>query len=75
MVGVAVINNSLACIFTFTTSYWIDASGLANTFIAIGVLSFVFHMTTVPMMIFGKSARRWTQLRYQRFLALRDGEK
>jgi MFS family permease len=75
MVGVAVINNSLACVFTFVTSYWIDGSGIGNTFIAIGVLSFVFHMTTVPMMIWGKDCRRWTQTRYQRFLSLRDGER
>ncbi|EGP86637.1 unnamed protein product [Zymoseptoria tritici ST99CH_1A5] len=75
MVGVAVINNTLACLFTFTTSYWIEASGLADTFIAIGVLSFVFQMTTVPMMIWGKACRRWTYQRYQRFLYLRDGEQ
>lgn len=74
MVGVAVINNSLACVFTFVTSYWIDASGLANTFIAIGVLSLVFHATTIPMLIWGKSCRRWTQRRYKRFLYLRDGQ-
>jgi MFS family permease len=94
MVGVAVINNSLACIFTFTTSkcsvsagatdklvltngsgLWISASGLQNTFIAIGVLSFVFQMTTVPMIVWGKACRRWTYQRYQRFLYLRDGEQ
>ncbi|KAK4613923.1 hypothetical protein CLAFUW4_09376 [Fulvia fulva] len=75
MVGVAVINNTLACIFTFTGSYWIDASGLSGTFIGIGVLSFAFQMTTVPMMIWGKSCRRWTYQKYQRFLYLRDGER
>ncbi|PIA96064.1 putative MFS-type transporter [Cercospora beticola] len=75
MVGVAVINNTLACIFTFLASRWIDASGLANTFIAIGVLSLVFHLTTIPMQIFGKTCRRWTYNRYQRFLELRDGER
>ncbi|KAI5363996.1 Putative major facilitator superfamily, MFS transporter superfamily [Septoria linicola] len=75
MVGVAVINNTLACIFTFVTSYWIEASGLANTFIAIGVLSLFFHSTTIPMMIYGKSCRMWTLQRYKRFLYLRDGER
>lgn len=73
MVGVATINNSIALIFTFTASDWLDASGIRNTFIAIGVLSFVFIMTTVPMMIWGKKARRWTRGRYQRFLEIRDG--
>ncbi|CAK4034435.1 MFS-type transporter [Lecanosticta acicola] len=75
MVGVAVINNSLACILTFTCSYWLDASGLGNTFIAIGVLSLFFQLTTVPMIIWGKTCRRWTLRQYQRFLYLRDGEK
>jgi MFS family permease len=73
MVGVATINNSIALIFTFTASDWIDASGVKNTFIAIGVLAFVFIMTTVPMMIWGKRSRRWTRGRYQRFLEIRDG--
>ncbi|KAK4542601.1 hypothetical protein LTR36_006649 [Oleoguttula mirabilis] len=73
MVGVAVINNTLACIFTFVCSYWIDASGLANTFIAIGVLSLFFHSLTVPMMIWGKSSRRWTANKYRNYLYIRDG--
>ncbi|KAK4498209.1 hypothetical protein PRZ48_010866 [Zasmidium cellare] len=55
--------------------YWIDASGLSGTFIGIGVLSFAFQMTTVPMMIWGKTFRRWTYQKYQRFLYLRDGEQ
>jgi MFS family permease len=73
MVGVATINNSIALVFTFTASDWIEASGVRNTFIAIGVLAFVFIMTTLPMMIWGKTSRRWTRDRYQRFLEIRDG--
>ncbi|KAI1618255.1 serine/threonine kinase 16 [Exophiala viscosa] len=73
MVGVATINNSIALIFTFTASDWIDASGVRNCFIAIGVLAFVFLMTTLPMIIWGKKARRFTRDRYLRFLEIRDG--
>ncbi|OQO00071.1 hypothetical protein B0A48_14274 [Cryoendolithus antarcticus] len=73
MVGVAVINNTLACIFTFVCSFWIDASGLSNTFIAIGVLSLFFHALTIPMLWYGKSARRWTAKKYRNYLHLRDG--
>jgi MFS family permease len=73
MVGVATINNTLGCIFSFVASKWLDASGIKNTFIAIGVLSFVFLMTTLPMIIWGKKARRWTRDRYQKFLEIRDG--
>ncbi|KAF2722577.1 MFS general substrate transporter [Polychaeton citri CBS 116435] len=73
MVGVAVINNTLACIFTFVTSYWIDASGVADTFIAIGVLSFFFQMLTAPMMYYGKASRRWTLNKYYNYIYIRDG--
>lgn len=59
MVGVAVINNTMACVFTSVASRWIDTSGLASTFIAIGVLSLVFHLTTIPMQVYGKRCRRW----------------
>jgi MFS family permease len=72
MVGVAVINNTIGCIFTFSTSPWLEASGTQNTMIAVGVLDFVFIMLTVPMMIWGKSARRWTRGRYEEFVRIRD---
>jgi hypothetical protein len=42
-------------------------------FVEIGILSFVFMMTTVPMMIWGKAARRWTRTRYENFVSRRDG--
>jgi MFS family permease len=72
MVGVAVINNSIACIFTFTASIWLDNQGPQNTFIAIACLDFFFTILTVPMMIWGKTARRWTKGRYLDFLNIRD---
>jgi MFS family permease len=72
MVGVAVINNTIGMIFTFSTSPWLAASGTQNTMIAVGVLDFVFIMLTVPMMIWGKSARRWTRGRYEEFVRIRD---
>lgn len=53
--------------------YWIDASGLAGTFIAIGVLSLFFHSLTLPMMVFGKRSRRWTATAYRNYLYIRDG--
>ncbi|KAI4519547.1 MFS general substrate transporter [Schizophyllum commune Loenen D] len=73
MVGVAVINNSIGCIFSFVTSPWMDASGVENTFIAAGVLSFAALATTLPMAVWGKAARRATKKRYDRFVAERDG--
>lgn len=72
MVGVAVINNTLAMIFTFVASYWIDSS-LQNSFIELGVISFLVMGLTLPMIMYGKRARRWTRDRYLKFLELRDG--
>ncbi|KAK7430719.1 Major facilitator superfamily transporter [Neonectria magnoliae] len=72
MVGVAVINNTLAMIFTFVASYWLD-TGLQECFIELGVLSFVILMLTVPMIFFGRGSRRWTKDRYLNFLRIRDG--
>ncbi|KAI8717623.1 hypothetical protein NCS52_00838800 [Fusarium sp. LHS14.1] len=72
MVGVAVINNSIATIFTFVCSYWID-TGLQDCFIELGVLSFVILMLSLPMAVWGKQSRRWTLGKYIRFLQIRDG--
>jgi MFS family permease len=72
LVGVAVINNSLAMIFTFTASDWFAADGTQNTMIAVAVLDFFFILLTVPMVIWGKSCRRWTLERYRAFVKFRD---
>lgn len=71
MVGVAVINNTLAMIFTFVASYWIDSS-MENCFIELGVISFVVMGLALPMIIYGKRWRRWTRGRYLKFLEIRD---
>lgn len=73
MVGVSVINNTIGCIFTFAAQYWIDAQTLSQVFIALGVLSWAFLMTTAPMIYWGKKCRRLTQKRYENFLRIRDG--
>ncbi|KAH6884214.1 major facilitator superfamily domain-containing protein [Thelonectria olida] len=71
MVAVAVINNTLAMLFTFVASYWLD-TGIQNCFIELAVLSFVILMSSLPMIIYGKRARRWTKSNYQNFLRIRD---
>ncbi|KAJ5793958.1 Major facilitator superfamily domain general substrate transporter [Penicillium paradoxum] len=73
MVGVSVINNTIGCLFTFTAEMWLEAQTLAQVFVAIGVLSFCFIMTTVPMIYWGKKCRKMTQKQYKAFLLLRDG--
>lgn len=73
MVGVAVINNTIGMVFSFITSPWMDGSGVQNTFIAAGVLAFAALATSLPMAWFGKTARRRTRRRYNKFVADRDG--
>lgn len=72
MVGVAVINNTIAMLFTFVASYWID-SGMENCFIVLGVLSLVIMASSWPMVVFGKRTRRWSRDRYLKFVDIRDG--
>ncbi|KAK5091509.1 Major facilitator superfamily transporter [Lithohypha guttulata] len=72
MVGVATINNTLAMIFTFVASYWLNSS-LRNCFIELSVISFLVMGSSLPMILYGKRARRWTRNRYVKFLELRDG--
>ena len=73
MVCTSLINNNLACIFTFTCSDWLDASGVENTFIALAVLTAFFTFLAWPMYIYGKKARKWSKTRYIAYIALRDG--
>jgi type IV secretory pathway TrbD component len=71
MVGVAVINNTVAMIFTFGASHWLDA-GVEKCFIALGVLSFAVLASSLPMVVGGKAARRRTNGRYRNYLEIRD---
>lgn len=73
MVGVSVINNGLACIFTFACQSWIDHQGTLKTYVALGVLSFLIFLTTIPMIKYGKTCRRKTKAMYIEFLRRRDG--
>ncbi|RLV94571.1 Protein HOL1 [Spathaspora sp. JA1] len=58
MVGVSIINNTLACIFTFACSPWLDASGTANTYIALAVIDFVSIGSIVLFLYYGKTFRK-----------------
>ncbi|KKK26314.1 hypothetical protein ARAM_001558 [Aspergillus rambellii] len=73
MVGVSVINNTIGCIFTFSAQYWLEAQSLSMLFVTIGILSFIFIMTTAPMIYWGKACRKMTRRRYENFLQIRDG--
>ncbi|KAL5116717.1 Major Facilitator superfamily [Pleosporales sp. CAS-2024a] len=72
MVGVAVINNTLAMAFTFIASFWID-SGTEKCFIVLGVLGLFIMGLSLPMAIYGKRTRTWSRHRYTTFVEIRDG--
>lgn len=72
MVGVSLINNGLGGLFSLIPTYWLNASGTRNCMIAVSGLSLCFFLLTIPMMIWGKSCRRWSSKRYQEFLRSRD---
>lgn len=73
MVCTAIINNTTSCIFTFVCSYWIEASGTENTYIALAVINFGIASLAVPMFIYGKRIRLWTKKWYNHSVKLRDG--
>lgn len=73
MVGVSIINNTLACVFTFVCSYWLDGSGTANTYIVLAVIDFVSLAFIIPTLIWGKSWRRSTKKLYVELVELTQG--
>lgn len=73
MVGVAIVNNYLSCIFTFVCSIWLDKMSNTNTFIILAVIEFVIMLIGIPMTIYGKSIRKWTKNWYLEYCDFRDG--
>lgn len=73
MVGVSIINNTLACVFTFVCSLWLDSAGTGNTYIALAVIDFVSIAFIVPTLIWGKSWRRRTKGLYIELVELTNG--
>ncbi|KAG5421246.1 hypothetical protein I9W82_000336 [Candida metapsilosis] len=73
MVGVSIINNTLACIFTFACSYWLNGSGTANTYIALAVIDFVTIACIIPFLYFGKTFRKKTKNIYIGMVELTQG--
>lgn len=73
MVGVSIINNTLACIFTFVCSYWLDGAGTANTYIVLAVIDFVSIACIIPTLYWGKSWRKKTRKIYISLVELTQG--
>ncbi|GEQ68405.1 hypothetical protein JCM33374_g2073 [Metschnikowia sp. JCM 33374] len=73
MVGVSIINNTLACVFTFVCSLWLDSSGTQNTYIALTVIDFVSIAFIIPTLYWGKSWRKRTKSLYIELVELTNG--
>lgn len=73
MVGVSIINNTLACIFTFVCSLWLDHAGTTNTYIALAVIDFVTIALIIPTLIWGKTWRKKSKKLYIELVELTQG--
>lgn len=72
MVGVSMINNALGCFFSSISWSWFERSGVRNCMIGVGCLSFFFFSLSIPMLIWGKKCRIWTQQKYREFVKIRN---
>lgn len=73
MVCVLIINNTLACIFTFVCLLWLDSAGTANTYIALAVIDFVSIACIVPTLYWGKTWRKRSKGLYVSLMELTQG--
>lgn len=73
MIGVAIINNFIGCIFTFACSPWLDAMGNTKTYAILAAIQVVVTLAAVPFIIWGKTMRVWTKPYYLSFVETRDG--
>lgn len=61
----AFVRNGLATAIVFALTPWIEAVGLHNMFVSAGCLATAVMMLTVPMIVWGKTARCWTAGSYE----------
>ncbi|KAK4862522.1 hypothetical protein LT330_002655 [Penicillium expansum] len=62
--AVAFMRNAVSIGIPFAISPWIQRNGIQNMFIACGMMSLAITGTIIPMIIWGKSARRALRGRY-----------
>ncbi|KAJ5400720.1 hypothetical protein N7465_011209 [Penicillium sp. CMV-2018d] len=62
--AVAFMRNAVSIAIPFATTPWIQRNGIQNMFIACGMMSLAINGLIIPMIIWGKSARRALTHRY-----------
>lgn len=70
---IIVIRNTMGFAITYGTVDWIEAQGLQNTFIVMGVLAFVIFMSGIIFIAYGKKLRSLTAKSYLEFAAIVRG--
>lgn len=58
------MRNAVSIAIPFATTPWVHRNGIQNMFIACGMMSLAVNGMTIPMVIWGKSARRALTNRY-----------
>lgn len=58
------MRNAVSIAIPFATNPWIRRNGIQNMFIACGMMSLAINGMVIPMIIWGKSARRALTNRY-----------
>lgn len=74
-VAVAFVRNGIATAFVFGITPWIEGVGLYAMFATIGGISIVIFLLTIPMIIFGKRARKATAERYKKYALLQPNTR
>ncbi|KAJ5982590.1 hypothetical protein N7451_012690 [Penicillium sp. IBT 35674x] len=69
MVSLIMCRNTVTFIISYAITPWIQASGVQNTFVAVGVIAFVTGSLFLIMIWKGKAFRRHCQHRYWRYAA------
>lgn len=72
-IGVAFIRNCFSIAISFATVPWLDAQGLQNMCIVMGVLATVTGFLHIPLLMWGKKIRERTAGSYEKLVKEREG--
>ncbi|RSL97612.1 hypothetical protein CEP52_010797 [Fusarium oligoseptatum] len=72
-IGVAFIRNCFSIAISFATVPWLDAQGLQNMCIVMGVLATVTGFLHIPLLMWGKKIRERTAESYEKLVKEREG--
>ncbi|KAK5788769.1 hypothetical protein VI817_009727 [Penicillium citrinum] len=71
--GIAFLRNAISIGIPFAITPWMERNGLQNMFIACGFISLGISSLAIPMVFWGKAARRGLATRYHRLVEQQGG--